>query len=281
MHPFIIITPVLNGARFISENLNSVTVQSDLAWVHYVVDGGSTDGTQEIVRRSVRGESRRHLIEGNDRGLYDAIFKGFAQAKRDGYSDSDSVCLWLNSDDMLMPWALATLRLLFDETHADWMNTLPSFWDAEGRLVLVSPYAWYPRPLIRCALFHGRGLGWIQQESTFFTRRLLDRVTPPVIEQICATKLAGDFLLWREFARYAAPKHVPVAVSGFRSHGMNASTKYLAHYYAEIRAAGVRVIPGWLGQILRLFFRPLALVRASITVRARVRHIASEERRAK
>jgi glycosyltransferase involved in cell wall biosynthesis len=278
MCPFVIITPVLNGACFISENLAAISGQTDTSWVHYVVDGGSSDGTQEIVRRSLSDDSRRHLIEGHDRGLYDAIFKGFAQARLDGYVDPDGVCLWLNADDKMMPWAIATLRQAFDQTRADWITALPSLWDAEGRLVLVSPYAWHPRALIRLGLFHGKGLGWIQQESSFFTRRLLDRLDPAAIERICATKLAGDFLLWQEFARYAAPKPIPIAVSGFRSHGANASTTKMDDYYAELKRAGIQMIPVWLGLILRLFFRPVALLQAATSVRRQLRQISLTER---
>jgi glycosyltransferase involved in cell wall biosynthesis len=277
MATFVIVTPILNGARYISETLTSISRQTDSDWIHYVVDGGSTDGTQDIVRAAMASEPRRHLIEERDRGMYDAVFKGFARARIDGHGNPRSICFWLNADDLLMPWALATLRLAFTRTGADWLTTLPCFWDAEGTLQLVSPFAWYPRIFIRWGLFHGRGLGWIQQESTFFTRRLLDRVSAAALDKIRSRKLAGDFLLWREFARFAAPYPLPVAVSGFRRHDSNASTLQLQDYFQELSMAGVILPPAWLGFILRMLFRPFALVRAYTILRRQVGQIVEAE----
>ena len=69
---FFAITPVLNGAEYLRAALASIDAQSCGDWIHFVVDGGSVDGTQDIVRKSIAQEPRRHLIEGTDRGLYDA-----------------------------------------------------------------------------------------------------------------------------------------------------------------------------------------------------------------
>jgi glycosyltransferase involved in cell wall biosynthesis len=273
MRRFVIVTPVLNGATFIGKMLDSVAAQAG-CWVHYIVDGGSTDGTQDIARTGVDADPRRHLLEGKDKGIYDAVFRGFDQAKADGFDRPNDIYLWLNSDDLLMPWALATLEQAFDRTGADWITALPCLWDAEGRLVLVSPYAWHPRLLIRMGLFHGQGLGWIQQESSFFTRRLLDNISRDAIFLIREKKLAGDFLLWQEFARHTAPVAIANAVSGFRSHGANMSALQMPRYYTELREAGVRIVPSWLGRLLRIAFRPLALLQAGALVRRQARHLA-------
>lgn len=272
MRRFVIATPVLNGANFIQKTLDSISGQT-ANYVHYVIDGGSTDGTQSIVRVSSGFGQRRHLLEGKDNSLYDAVFRGFDQARQDGFDKPDDIYLWLNSDDLLMPWALATLEQAFDRTGADWITALPCLWDAQGRLVLVAPYAWYPRPLIRLGLFHGQGLGWIQQESSFFTRRLLDMASRDAIARIREKKLAGDFLLWQEFARHTPPVPIASAVSGFRSHGGNASALQMPRYYTELRQAGVRIVPSWLGKTLRLFFRPLALFQAGANVRRQSRQL--------
>jgi glycosyltransferase involved in cell wall biosynthesis len=273
MRRFVIVTPVLNGATFIRKTLDSIAAQAG-SWTHYVVDGGSTDGTQDIVRAATGSDPRRHLLEGKDKGIYDAVFRGFDQARADGLDRPTDIYLWLNSDDLLMPWALATLEQAFERTGADWITGLPCLWDSEGRLVLVSPYAWYPRSLIRLGLFHGQGLGWIQQESSFFTRRLLDQTSRDTISSIRERKLAGDFMLWQEFARHTAPVAIASAVSGFRSHGANASALQMSQYYAELRQAGVRIVPTWFGKLLRIAFRPLALIQAGVLVRSQCRYLA-------
>jgi glycosyltransferase involved in cell wall biosynthesis len=272
--PFIVITPVLNGAQFLSKALESVDRQNDGDWIHYIVDGGSTDGSQEIARASARSDPRRRLIEGSDSGIYDAIFKGFDRARDHGFSDPASICLWLNADDMLMPWAFSTLRAASARTRAQWITALPCFWDQEGRMSCLLPYGWYPRSFIRWGLFQENALGPIQQESTFFTRGLLDQLPGSSRAAIRAMKWAGDFELWRAFARIAAPVSLPLPLSGFRMHGRNASVRNKDAYDAEIAAAGAPVIGRPFGKLLRLLFRPVAITKFVIGTRRQWLRIA-------
>jgi hypothetical protein len=96
-----IVTPVLNAARFLKEAIESVLSQ-DYAFVEYiVVDGGSTDGTLEILD-SYRG--RLEYISGKDGGPSDAVHRGFTRARGD-------ILAWLNADDIYLPGAV---RLALD-----------------------------------------------------------------------------------------------------------------------------------------------------------------------
>jgi glycosyltransferase involved in cell wall biosynthesis len=275
MSRFVVVTPVLNGAGFIRATLDSVQAQTDSDWIHYIVDGGSTDGTLELIREALAHDERRRSVTGPDKGLYDALFKGLQQAEIDGHVNPDTVYVWLNSDDLLMPWALATLRQEFDITQADWMTALPTGWDSEGRLVLVQPFNWYPTWLIRAGQFNGQSLGWIQQESTFFTHRLLSKLSEAEIDQIRDRRLAGDFLLWRQFARHRSLVPIVSAVAGFRSHTGNASTTQADRYFAEIRDAGVWIPKQWQGKMLRLVFRAFALVATARNFRRRYIKLAA------
>jgi glycosyltransferase involved in cell wall biosynthesis len=275
MTRFVVITPVLNAATYVAATLDSVLSQTDSDWVHYIIDGGSTDGTLELVTQAAAEEPRRRIVTGRDKGLYDALFKGFEHASADGINDASTICVWLNADDLLMPWAFVTLRHAFEETGAEWITALPALWDKEGRLVVVQPYNWYPRRLIRAGQFHGRSLGFIQQESTFFTRGLLSRLPDSTVETIRNTKLAGDFLLWREFASHTALVSIVATVAGFRNHGANASVTQFARYFDEVRDAGVRVPPTWLGRILRLIYSPLAMLAVARNYRRRYAQFAS------
>ena len=258
MRRFVVVTPVLNGADFIEKTLGSVDAQTHPHWVHYVVDGGSTDATLEIVRRSTAAEPRRRLVTGPDLGLYDGLLKGFEHAKEDGSSPQD-ICLWINSDDMLMPWAFSTVARSMEATRAEWVTALPTQWDAEGRLMLVQTFVWYPRWWIRRGWLNGRGLGWIQQESTFFARGLLERVPSDRLARVRMSRLAGDFLLWQSFAELAPLVTIPTAIAGFRSHGGNASTLMDERYFKEVREAGGVVLPTMLGRSVRLIYQWVAL----------------------
>ncbi len=92
---FSIITPTFNRRDMLVEALDSASRQDWPEIEHIVVDGGSTDGTLEFIAR--RPDLR--LIEGPDKGVYDALNKGIATAT------GDIVC-FLNSDDVFEPGAL-------------------------------------------------------------------------------------------------------------------------------------------------------------------------------
>jgi glycosyltransferase involved in cell wall biosynthesis len=267
MRRFLVVTPILNGAHYLRQTLASVDAQTHDHWLHVVVDAGSTDGTLDIVRESVAREPRRSLLTGPDRGLYDGVFKGFEALG----GAPDDICFWINADDMVAPWAFATIAQAFDETGADWMTAMPSEWDGEGRLRAVMPLGWHPRFLIRAGLFHPHGLRAIQQESTFFTRSLLDRLSPDSRETIRKMKLAGDFTLWRAFASLAPLETVPTMVSGFRQHGANASVAGLGRYIAEARTAGAKVPPAPLARLLRAIYIAIAPLIIMAKARRRLR----------
>ena len=102
-----LITPVLNRADMIADALNSVAVQGYPEVEHIVIDGGSTDGTVNILKRS----HGIHWISEPDRGLYDAINKGIRLATGD-------IIGHLNSDDILLPGALAAVAEGFTRDRA-------------------------------------------------------------------------------------------------------------------------------------------------------------------
>jgi len=86
-----VITACYNRAQSIAAALDSVASQTYRDIEHVVVDGGSTDGTLELI--SARGVSIAKLITGPDRGIYDALNKGLAASTGDliGFLHSDDV----------------------------------------------------------------------------------------------------------------------------------------------------------------------------------------------
>ncbi len=87
-----IITPVLNRRAFIRQCLMSVAKQTHPRIEHIVIDGGSTDGTLDVLRSFQRTHPIK-WISGPDEGMYDAINKGMELANGD-------ILAYLNSDDL-------------------------------------------------------------------------------------------------------------------------------------------------------------------------------------
>jgi glycosyltransferase involved in cell wall biosynthesis len=97
-----VVTPCLNGARYLAEAIESVLVQRCPHAEHIVVDGGSTDGTLEVLRRYPHVQ----VISGPDRGMYDALNKGLTLAHGE-------IIGVLNSDDCYAEDALASIGETF------------------------------------------------------------------------------------------------------------------------------------------------------------------------
>lgn len=243
-----VVTPVRNGERYIAETIASVQAQSLADWEYWIIDGNSTDRTLEIVRRFAASDARIRYISEADRGMYDAMFKGLERA-------SAPLCCWINADDKLMPWAFESVRRYVQTTGAEWVTGVAAFLDAQGVLHSVGAPKWYPRSLIRLGLFHGRCLGFIQQEGTFFTRELFNKIDPRLKQNIRVQKVAGDFLFWAALSRHASLKTLPTVLAAFRIHEHNASAE-LSAYYREVAQAGYPVPPSFLGQLASVTLNP-------------------------
>jgi glycosyltransferase involved in cell wall biosynthesis len=87
-----IITPVYNGSVFIEQTIKSI-LKLNIEYEHIIVDGGSTDGTLDVVKKY----SHIKLIhQTDDEGMYKAIDIGLNFAKGDYVT-------WINSDDRIIP----------------------------------------------------------------------------------------------------------------------------------------------------------------------------------
>jgi glycosyltransferase involved in cell wall biosynthesis len=117
-----ILTPAYNQARFLPANLASVRAQGDVE--HIVVDGGSSDGSRELLEKSeVRWLSER------DRGQADAVNKALKMA-------TGEILGWLNSDDVYRPGAVARAVALLDaDPSLDMVYGHCDKIDAEGNVI--------------------------------------------------------------------------------------------------------------------------------------------------
>jgi glycosyltransferase involved in cell wall biosynthesis len=202
-----VVTPVFNGARFLEDALQSIHGQDYPNVEHIVMDGGSTDATISILEQW--SDRIDYWSSAPDRGMYDALAKGFDRT-------TGAILSWLNADDMYLPWTFRSVAAAFRNNDVHWVTGTASQWSPDGvnfHLPVVTKC--YPRSLIRAGLFHGQGLGHIQQESTFWTRSLWERSGGLDTH----FRYAGDYHLWKEFARHERLFTTNTLLAGFRVHG--------------------------------------------------------------
>ena len=92
-----IITPSFNQARFLEQTMRSVLEQDYPNIEYIVIDGGSSDGSLEIIQKYA--DRLAYWQSQKDKGQTDAINQGFARA-------NGEILAWLNSDDILYPGAV-------------------------------------------------------------------------------------------------------------------------------------------------------------------------------
>ena len=157
-----IVTCSYNQAPFLEQAILSVLAQDYPNLDYMIVDGGSTDGSVEIIQRY-----ERYLtwwVSEADEGQSHAIEKGFARA-------TGTLLNWINSDDLLFPGALQHIATAWrDRSDGDLFVGAHASCDADGRIRRISV------PPLRPAMCHRHGTIPIGQQSVFFTREIYQRI---------------------------------------------------------------------------------------------------------
>jgi glycosyltransferase involved in cell wall biosynthesis len=195
-----VVTPSLNQGPFVERTIQSVLGQDYPSLQYVVLDGGSTDGTGEIVERY--GPDLHHFESRPDNGQAGAINRGFA------LSDGE-IMGWVNSDDLLLPGSLAYVARVFSsDPETDMIY---------GHRILIDEHdqdigLWVtPRHSVDLL----RWFDYLPQESTFWRRRLWEE-TGGVDESI---SVAFDWDLFLKFEQSGARiRRVSRFLGGFRLH---------------------------------------------------------------
>lgn len=159
-----IITPSFNQARYLEATIRSVLDQDYPQIEYIIVDGGSNDGSREILERY--SDRLAWWVSEPDRGQTDAINKGFARAKGD-------VLAWLNSDDTYNPGALReAVEALSQHPQAAMVYGDASYIDENGKIIGRFPAAQTDYARLRQGYVH------VPQQSSFWRASYWHKVGP-------------------------------------------------------------------------------------------------------
>ncbi len=201
MQPLVsIVTPSFNQARFLERTIQSVLSQNYPHLEYIIMDGGSDDGSFEIIQKYA--ERLSFWESKKDKGQTAAINKGFAKANGQIYA-------WLNSDDTYNPGAVQEV--------VDYLDSNPdvgmvygdcNFIDAQDNIIgkFNAQQTDYQR--LR------RGFVHIPQQSAFWRSNLHKQVGP--LDK--SIYFAMDYDLWLRLAKISKIKYIPQLWGNFRLH---------------------------------------------------------------
>lgn len=204
-----IITPSFNQVDFIEETIQSVRMQDYPHIEHIVVDGGSTDGTLEILQKySDLGMGFRFISE-PDRGQSDAINKGLKMAKGE-------IIGWLNSDDTYLEGAVSKAVDVLNE-HPDWAMVYGNGYHINENSQIMNPYP--VQPYDRKGLYQ---FCIICQPAAFIRKNIFETVGG-VDETL---DFCMDYDLWMRISKEYTIGYIPDYLANSRVH---AACKSVVH----------------------------------------------------
>ena len=195
-----IVTPSYNQASYLEETINSVLNQTYPSIEYIIIDGGSSDGSLEIINKYASRFAK--WVSEKDRGQTEAINKGFALAKGE-------VLAWLNSDDTFLPNTIEeAVSYLSAHPKTGLVYGDANYIDEKSKVIGKFPAAETDLHRLR------RGYVHIPQQASFFRKSLWDQVGPLDPDFF----FAMDYDLWVRLAAISELKYIPQTWANFRLH---------------------------------------------------------------
>lgn len=219
---FSVVTCSFQQARYLEQTLRSVIEQRYPHLEYIVIDGGSTDGSVEIIRR--HAAALAYWLSEPDGGQTEALIKGFSRARGE-------ICGWLCSDDLLLPGALHAVGEFFS-ANPDVMAVYgDALWiDAEGSLLRPKKEMGFNR----FVLLHDHN--YIPQPSMFWRRSLYEAVNGLDAN----FDLAMDADLWERFSAKTRIAHISRYLSCMRFYPEQKTRSRKADAHDENRSIRAR-----------------------------------------
>jgi glycosyltransferase involved in cell wall biosynthesis len=251
-----IVTPSFNQVRFIEETIRSVLTQDYPNFEYIIVDGGSTDGSLEIIQRYAKRLA--WWVSEPDQGQADAINKGFAHASGDIYA-------WLNSDDTYLPGTFTqAVSYLSAHPHVDMIYADANLVDESGKILGRFPAQ---GTSLESML---RGSVHIPQQTTFYRADIWKKaggLNPSFY-------FAMDYDLWIRIAKLSQPVYVKQLWANFRLHGEGKSVLSDDRCYPEMLRVYRRERGNKLSSlVIKAFIRPLVFAWLPLRLRLWLRRV--------
>jgi len=207
-----IITPSLNQVSYIDETIRSVLLQHYPNIEYIVIDGGSTDGTLEVLKNYSNSLT---WVSGKDKGQADAINKGLTIATGD-------IIAYLNSDDIFLPGSLETVGSFFqDNPRTLWVTGGCDIIDEKGSKIRSWVTLWKEFWLYNQMLDRLKGkknmlkiLNFISQPATFWRQSVVKKIGlfDPNL------KFVMDYDYWMRLYQFGDPGIIRNRLAAFRIH---------------------------------------------------------------
>ncbi len=203
-----VITPCYNPGKYLLPMLESVAKQGDVVARHILMDGGSTDGTFEILEKWALGHPWFEFVSEKDNGQADACQKALVRVETEYF-------IWLNADDILLDGAVERLLSMVEKgehpsiVYGDYLRI-----DGEGMV-----FAKRPQPSFNywdCL----HGYLFVQNAAAMFNARKLKELGG----FNSALRFVMDYDVILKLGRVGPVKHVKCYCGAFRVHGTSKTT---------------------------------------------------------
>ncbi len=194
-----IVTPSFNQARFLEQTIRSVLEQGYPSLEYFVIDGGSTDSSVEIIQKYA--DKLTGWVSEKDQGQADAINKGLKQAHGE-------IVAWVNSDDYYLPGAIQIAVETFHQ-HPEAGLVYGDVLSVDENSQTFNRQTFKPFNLLDLMSFQ-----IISQPAVFMRRSVLEQAG--LLDT--SFHMLLDHHLWLRMARVSSMRYVPKTLAAARYH---------------------------------------------------------------
>ena len=256
-----IVTPSYNQAPYLESTIRSVLEQDYPNLEYIIADGGSTDGSVDIIRRY--SDRLAWWVSEKDHGQTDAINKGFSHA-------NGNILAWLNSDDIYEPHAISeAVEYLQARPEVGLVYGDANFIDENGHIIGRFRAAQTDYRRLRQGYVH------IPQQAAFWRGDLWKQVGP--LDP--SFYFAMDYDLWVRLAALAPVQYTPRLWANFRLHAQGKTIAADDRCWPEMLKVHYRDGGSWLAVLpLKYSIRKLAAPLMNMRLRMRLKAGARKSR---